>query len=203
MATPVAQRTIAQRLAGSPSPARQLLEANARLGRRVGELAALHDVALALTSELRLEPLLEAALTTVASLAAAHHVAIFAARGNTLAPAAHRGSPRAIARARKPAAWVARHHVPLLLPDAAPSGTHAAGADHAAEPLVAVPLLFQERLLGVVCAVEKAGGLPFDERDLRVLICLAPHLAVAIRNATLYANLEARASTAQPREATK
>jgi HD-GYP domain-containing protein (c-di-GMP phosphodiesterase class II) len=47
-----------------------------------------------------------------------------------------------------------------------------------------------------VCCAEKAGGQAFDERDLRRLVSLAPHLAVAIENARFHEALQSSAFSA-------
>jgi len=196
--------TQAQSLAAAhaPSPAGELVEANVRLERRVGELLRVLDLAQGIAGELRLDALLDAAVATIASLTGAHAVAILLPEpdGAVLTVRARRGGNgrhrlgRRIAVGEGLAGWVAQHHVPLLLPEAGSRPdfdalARAEGYDSAS--FVGVPLLFEERLLGVVCVAERAGGLAFHEHDLRVLICLAPHLAVAIRNAALYEEMEA------------
>lgn len=200
-------RTLTERLIASPSPARELVEANSRLERRVGELLLVQEAAQALTGELRLSALFELALSTLASLTAARAVSVFlvdpacqtlvlaARRGPGLAPAERRALGAGLA------GWVARYQVPLLLPEveAEPRFRGLARAEGLeGGSFLGVPLLFQDRLLGVAAATEKAGGLAFDDRDLRVLVCLAPHLATAIRNAILYADVEGRLAALRP-----
>ncbi len=187
-----------QRLAASPSPAGELVEANAHLQRRVTELVAVQELSQAITGELRLDAVLEIAVSTVASLTGAHDVRILLldAEKSCLVLRASHGCPSQVgerlALGEGLAGWVARHQVPLLLPEIEESDRFSAPAraeGYEGGSFVGLPLLFQERLLGVACAAEKAGGLPFEERDLRVLICLAPYLAIAIRNASIYATL--------------
>ena len=179
--------------AAPPSPIGELVEANSRLERRVGELLLVQDVAQSITSELRLDALLELAVTTVASLTSAHAVSILLvdpARG-CLVERAQRGVQRRAVNGGL-SAWIAHQEVPLLLRDVAAAGQFAALAGAEASEggsFVGVPLVFEGRTLGVVSAAEKAGGLAFEERDLRLLVCLAPHLAIAIRNAELHAEV--------------
>ncbi|HUT36169.1 MAG TPA: GAF domain-containing protein [Planctomycetota bacterium] len=190
-----------------PSPARELVEANVRLERRVGELLAVQELAQTLAGELRLDALLEIALSTVASLTGARAVSILLPEPGSgrLAVRARRGGAgplgpcEGVAAGEGLAGWVARHQVPLLLPDVETQPQFAGLAraqGYESGSFVGVPLLFQERLLGVVCVAERAGGLPFHERDLRVLISLAPYLAIGIRNATVYSDIEDRALAA-------
>lgn len=191
----------AQRTGSPPSPARELVEANARLERRVSELVAIQELALSLTSELRLGAVLEAALTTVASLTGALEVCLLLLERGRLVVRARRGGQafrtvgQCVALGDGLCGWVAQHQVPLLLPDieAHPCFTEPGRAEGLeGGSFIGLPLLFRERLVGVLCAAQKAGGLAFDERDLRLLISLAPHLAVAIRNAELFARCESR-----------
>lgn len=194
------------------SPARELVEANARLKRQVTELLAVQELAQSLAGELHLDALLEMALGGIASLVGAHELSLLLVEParRCLVVRARRGTDR-----RHPlgkcypigeglAGWVARHQVPLLLPDIAGQPHFQALArqdEWAGGALVAVPLLLQERPVGVVCAAERAGGLAFEERDLRLLIALAPHLAIAIRNAQLYEDLMAELTRAASQRA--
>ena len=194
--------TTPQRLRPFRSPAGDLVEANNRLQRRVSELQAVQEMAQAITCELRLDALLETALATIAPLTGAQAIAILLAEPSQqglVVRACRGGGPRAvgerIAVGRGLAGWVAERRVPLLLPavEDRPDFKAQAQADGCEEgTFVGVPLMCRDRLLGVVCAAEKAGGLAFDERDLRILICLAPHLTIAIHNAILFQDAQDR-----------
>jgi PAS domain S-box-containing protein len=54
------------------------------------------------------------------------------------------------------------------------------------------PLLYQDRLLGVINVGNKEGGQPFEEQDQEVLRLFAAQVAIAIENARLYAASERR-----------
>jgi signal transduction histidine kinase len=58
--------------------------------------------------------------------------------------------------------------------------------------LLAVPLLFKERAIGVIEVINKSQGR-FDRQDLEILETLAGSAAIAIENARLYEELERRA----------
>jgi PAS domain S-box-containing protein len=63
----------------------------------------------------------------------------------------------------------------------------AAGAVHAGvATLVAEPLVFQERLLGVVAVLNSRSGRPFAERDRQTLQLFLATAAVALENARLF-----------------
>jgi diguanylate cyclase (GGDEF)-like protein len=87
----------------------------------------------------------------------------------------------------------------LLLPDAA-NYEHARqmpGTERIDESIIAVPLTFGTRVIGVV-VLSKLGLNQFDDDDVRLLEVLAGHAAVAIENASLYeaARREAERATA-------
>jgi diguanylate cyclase (GGDEF)-like protein len=86
----------------------------------------------------------------------------------------------------------------LLIGDAAKSeiGHQIPGTEPIEESLLAVPLLYGSRTVGVI-VVSKLGLDQFDEDDLRLLEVLAGHAAVAVENARLYeaARREAESAT--------
>jgi diguanylate cyclase (GGDEF)-like protein len=88
---------------------------------------------------------------------------------------------------------------PLLIGDAANCefGHRIAGTPAIEESLLAVPLRFGARTVGVI-VVSKLGLHQFDEDDQRLLEILAGHAAVAVENARLYdaARREADSATA-------
>ena len=87
----------------------------------------------------------------------------------------------------------------LLVPDAANCefGTRIEGTPVIEESLLAVPLLYGSRVVGVI-VVSKLGLDQFDDADVRLLEVLAGHAAVAVENARLYesARREAESATA-------
>ncbi|HEU5476586.1 MAG TPA: diguanylate cyclase [Gaiellaceae bacterium] len=69
------------------------------------------------------------------------------------------------------------------------------GTDPIEESLVAVPLRYGTRVVGVV-VVSKLGLNQFDEDDVRLLEVLAGHAAVAVENASLYESARREADSA-------
>jgi HD-GYP domain-containing protein (c-di-GMP phosphodiesterase class II)/putative methionine-R-sulfoxide reductase with GAF domain len=82
---------------------------------------------------------------------------------------------------------VAETGEPLLVGDAANHefGERIAGTAVIEESLLAVPLRFASRVIGVI-VVSKLGLNQFDGDDLRLLDVLAGHASVAVENARLY-----------------
>src|SRR5437660_11671221 len=76
-------------------------------------------------------------------------------------------------------------------------GQQIEGTDAIEESLLAVPLRYGTRVVGVI-VVSKLGLNQFDEDDVRLLEVLAGHAAVALENASLYeaARREADRATA-------
>ncbi len=69
------------------------------------------------------------------------------------------------------------------------------GTDPIEESLLAVPLRYGSRVVGVI-VVSKLGLNQFDEDDVRLLEVLAGHAAVAVENASLYESARREAESA-------
>jgi diguanylate cyclase (GGDEF)-like protein len=153
-----------------------------------GKLSRLNDVAqigLTIADELRL-------------LIDYHNCRVFLRDGDDLLPVAFRGDLMAAepaaaiellttALGRGITGHVAETGKPLLVGDAARHefGEQIAGTAEIEESLLAVPMTFGSRVIGVI-VVSKLGLDQFDADDLRVLEVLAGHASVALENARLY-----------------
>jgi HD-GYP domain-containing protein (c-di-GMP phosphodiesterase class II) len=154
--------------------------------------------------ELRLERLLETCLASVASATGARSVSIllYDADEECLVVRARRGRDRRrivgerCALGEGIAGWIAQHRVPLLIQRLEEQPVFRAMArndGYESDSFAAVPLAWQERLLGVLCATDKAEGRSFDERDLRLLLGVATQIAIAIENARQHESLQQHA----------
>jgi diguanylate cyclase (GGDEF)-like protein len=74
-------------------------------------------------------------------------------------------------------------------------GRQIEGTDSIEESLLAVPLRYGTRVVGVI-VVSKLGLNQFDEDDVRLLEVLAGHAAVAVENASLYESARREADSA-------
>ncbi|MCS7005953.1 MAG: diguanylate cyclase [Thermoleophilia bacterium] len=152
-----------------------------------GKLARLNDVARigqAIADELRL-------------LVDYHNCRVFLREGDDLVPIAFRGELFGDEReafellrtkvGRGITGHVAATGEPLLVGDAAGCelGELIEGTPVIEESLLAVPLEFASRVIGVI-VVSKLGLDQFDADDLRLLQVLAGHASVALENARLY-----------------
>ena len=88
------------------------------------------------------------------------------------------------------AGWVVQHNEAVVIEDVEKNDRHFKQADteiaYITRNMIAVPLSVKGRVIGVLNALNKAGGQSFDEDDVNVLTILAAQAAVAIENARLY-----------------
>lgn len=97
--------------------------------------------------------------------------------------------------------WVALHGEALRLDDAAadPRSEHVAGTEHIAESMLAVPIQYESRVLGVM-TLSKLGLGQFTDTDLQMLAALADQAATALRNLELFERLQAEAEALRKSE---
>ena len=108
--------------------------------------------------------------------------------------------PKPIAFGEHGIGWVALHRKPLHVPDIhAPDSPVGQGEWFRARDLhsaYAVPILFQDQILGVL-SLTRATPFDLDDDDTELLDSLVAQAAVAIRNARLFAGSETRRRTAE------
>jgi HD-GYP domain-containing protein (c-di-GMP phosphodiesterase class II)/putative methionine-R-sulfoxide reductase with GAF domain len=126
-----------------------------------------------------------------------HNCRVFLREGDDLVPIAFRGDLTVVSETaeelltttvgRGVTGRVAETGEPLLIADAARCefGEPIPGTPEIEESLLAVPLTFGSRVIGVI-VVSKLGLDQFDDDDLRLLQVLAGHASVALENARLY-----------------
>ena len=87
------------------------------------------------------------------------------------------------------AGWVFENSQPAVIPDVAKEPRHFKGADQATDfvthSLMAVPIIYQDKKLGVLEVVNKTGEAHYTEEDLTILETLASQAAIAIQNTRL------------------
>jgi diguanylate cyclase (GGDEF)-like protein len=92
------------------------------------------------------------------------------------------------------AGWVARERTAVCLDDASRDPRHdpalALRTGLVPHTMLCVPLLYRDRLLGVVQVINKFDGRSFTADELRLVQALAHHAAIAIANAQLYRQAE-------------
>ena len=95
------------------------------------------------------------------------------------------------------AGWVAQTGEPLLVPDAYENPHFNPESDRRSgfrtRSVLCVPLMMQDRTLGVVQVLNNKYKESFDEEDLETFTSFAHHAAIAIKNARLYEEIKQRA----------
>jgi len=85
--------------------------------------------------------------------------------------------------------WVAKHKEPILIPDAYADPRFDPSFDKRSgfrtRSYLCVPLIYQEKVLGVMTVLNRKDGAPFSENDLLLLTTFATQAAIAIENARL------------------
>ena len=95
------------------------------------------------------------------------------------------------------AGWVAQAREPLLVPDAYEDSRFNPEADKRSgfrtRSVLCVPLMIQDRILGVVQVLNNKNKESFEQRDLQTFTSFADSAAIAIENARLYEEIKQRA----------
>jgi diguanylate cyclase (GGDEF)-like protein len=138
-----------------------------------------------------------------------HNCRVFVVDGEELVPVAFRGEfvvetvalPLELLRTKIGTGITGRcaeRGESLLIGDAANCefGSRIPGTPSIEESLLAVPLRYGSRVVGVI-VVSKLGLDQFDEDDVRLLEVLAGHAAVAVENASLYESAQREAESAK------
>ncbi|MCK4673464.1 GAF domain-containing protein [candidate division WOR-3 bacterium] len=90
--------------------------------------------------------------------------------------------------------WVAEHGRPLLVPDVTKDPRWFKGVDKKTKfvtrSIIAVPLISKGKIIGVSEVLNKKGNRYFNENDLELFEALGHQIAVAVENASLYAELD-------------
>jgi signal transduction histidine kinase len=172
------------------------------LSQQVRELQLMVEVSKNLTSILDLERLLELIIKTSAELVGSIGASIILQdrRTGTLVFRAATGpKSKDLIGIEVPVegsitGTVFKSRQPLIVQKTEDDPRHYDGTDRAIEfetqSILAVPMLFRERTIGVLEAVNKLDHGLFDDHDVQILSTLASQAAVAIENARLVRELQ-------------
>jgi putative nucleotidyltransferase with HDIG domain len=172
-----------------------LLTTNRRLEQRVAELNTIMKVTKAITSILDLGRLLEFCLQLLGRemRVANSSIMLLEPDGLHLTVKASYGprSDQVRNQTRRlgdgVAGWVAEYKEPLLVTGFSETSAFATEfcENYATSSFLCVPLVLQERTLGVLNLTGKTTGEPFTEADRDFVLAIAGQIAVAIENARL------------------
>ncbi|HVV82207.1 MAG TPA: GAF domain-containing protein [Kofleriaceae bacterium] len=170
----------------------ELARATAMLEERQHELNVLYEVEKELSQAVDLEGLLGRILRRATELlhADAGTIALLTAGGDALelktvqGPAAEQLRGERLALGQGLLGWTVAHRQPAIVNDAEGDTRHAAefARDHGLRPsnLMAAPVFSGDTVVGGVEIIDKQGGEPFDEVDLKLLVLIAGQLGSAI-----------------------
>ncbi len=177
----------------------------ADLERSSAEIKSLFDVGVAMSSETSLQQLFQVVVESAADVCSARRCSLMllAEDRSTLQMRAARGIPAdviAIATATVGegiAGGVAASGKALLVSDIEKDQRFGRKnrAQYSNSSLISVPILVNQRVVGVLNVNDKRDGTSFNEKDLNLLVLLASQAAVAIDNANRYQDLSERAVT--------
>jgi diguanylate cyclase (GGDEF)-like protein len=162
------------------------------LQRTVDELAVLNEIGKALTSSLDIGEVMHVILAKVSELLKPRNWSLLLQEPSTGDLYFHAGlgaeSEQLVGQRIRPgegvSGWVAQHNQPVLLHDVRRDARFAAlHQGPARRSILAVPLSFKGRLLGVIELVNGAADPSFSDEDLRILNTVAEFSAIAIENA--------------------
>jgi HD-GYP domain-containing protein (c-di-GMP phosphodiesterase class II) len=90
------------------------------------------------------------------------------------------------------AGWVVENRKPLLVKDLEkdPVFHRQSRPSYVTRSAIIAPLELDGELLGVINVSDKLDGKPFDEGDLSLLVAIANHAVIALKNARLYGELK-------------
>ena len=92
------------------------------------------------------------------------------------------------------AGWVAEKGVSLIVPDVAKDSRFFKGVDRVTKfktkSILCVPIINNNKTIGVLEMINKKDGGSFDEKDLNLLLKLVDQAAIAIERSALYKQME-------------
>ncbi len=175
---------------------------------RLASLATIYEIGLALTSTLDLEPLLSLIaknsaqslraqgctirLMNLPEIATHKTFASYSVIGDTIADTDTRIGGILAER-------VAREKKPTLIQNVTSDPDLSDGCEAPAASIISVPLIFRDKVIGVITLYNKQEGLPFTEADLQFLTTVASGAAVSVENAAMYERMEDLAVEARTR----
>jgi HD-GYP domain-containing protein (c-di-GMP phosphodiesterase class II) len=165
---------------------------------RVRELSALNELAAAIGTDIELEAVLRNALAQAVAVTRADAGSIMLAdkSGAMLEIAAAIGLPEdVVASARERvgegiSGWVVANRQPIILLSEDDERLRNATVRDDISAAIAVPVIFKDEVIGVINLNRKGSPDPFTTENLNVVTSFAGQLAVAIKNARLYSDLE-------------
>lgn len=167
--------------------------------RHARQLAALTRASLAISSELKLDRVMQLVVETAAELVEARYAAMGVHNGETFSEFVYTGlqgdAAEAVDRLPQGAGLlgeVVRQRRPIRVTSLAddPRTVGFPGGHPAMRTFLGVPVVGGDLVLGSLYLCDKTDGSPFSADDQLIIEMLAANAAIAIQNARLYAQIE-------------
>ncbi len=173
------------------------IEIQAELAQKVSQLEALHDIGVAISSAQGLDYLLKLIVDQAVDLVNASSCSVLMPDGESgeliFRAAVDDIVGMVVPPGRGIAARVLKSGVPEVVNDAPNDPDYYAMVEVETqiiiETILVVPLLVDDRAIGVLSAVNKKEG-EFTQADAEFLLTLASHAAISIQNARLYEKIQ-------------
>jgi len=187
-------QAVADQTAGAIVKARLLEETQ----QRAYQLTTLNELTRQLTSTLELEPLLQTILENAVNILNCEAGSLFLVDDQTddlvfkvtVGPASSELIGQRVPAGSGIVGRAAQMREPVVENQAQTSDIHFASAARqigfTSKSLLAVPLLYKDRVIGVIEVINRKDGLPFVEDDQTLLSAFAGQAAVGIENARLF-----------------
>ncbi|OPX17532.1 hypothetical protein BXT86_06005 [candidate division WOR-3 bacterium 4484_100] len=178
------------------------LKAVASLKQRVQELQGLNEIVQAINSSLEPKEIFRIIMEKIAHLIKAEGWSVLLLdqeRQELIFEAATGEAGKKLLGMRLKvgqgvAGWVARYGRSLIVPDVSKDPRFYSGVDKktkfTTKSILCVPMKSRDRIIGVVEVVNKIGGEPFNQDDLKIFENLVAHLTIALEKADMYRRME-------------
>lgn len=165
---------------------------------RIAALHVTHEVAKSLTTELKLQPLLQRIMVSaveVMNASAGALILLDPLTDELVFKVAEKGGGERIVGQRMPrnqgiAGWVATHQESLIVDDVEQDNRHyrliSEVVSYHVKSILCVPMVARNKLIGVLQILHDKAGRYFNKLDEQLLVVFASQAAIAIENARLH-----------------
>lgn len=168
------------------------------LNRRVTELAVLREASQKVSQTLDVDETLHAIIRAVTEGLRCERGSVMLLEKGQLVVRAYSGSRqesilgKTVKAGEGLAGWVLENRKPLLVKDLEkdPLFHRQSRPSYVTRSAIVAPLEMDGEMIGVINVSDKLDGTAFDESDLALLVSIAHHAVIALKNARLYTELK-------------
>ncbi len=189
------------RLVGHFSTVMARAENFSELDHRISQLSALHEVGNLLTSTLDQKLVRHQTIEALIELMRTETGSLLLVDGQTnqlyfdvaLGTKGSRLKQTRINMGEGIAGWVAKYDSTVIIPDVMNDSRFLSSFDHKSKfrtrNMICAPVKIRGRVIGVIQAINRTGTSGFTQDDLKIFELFANHVAIALDNARLYAEV--------------